>query len=77
MHFQVLESQGKEERFIDVSIRFNGLTICVGFSAQMSWLVFLFLGWSGLLYYRSTQVAVCGNRTCGSRTLGCMKMSAA
>ena len=44
---------------------------------QIPWLVFLFLGWSGLLYYSSTHVAVCRNRTCGSRALGCMKMAAA
>ena len=77
MHFQVRESQGKEARFIDVFSHFNGLTICVGFSAQMSWLVFLLLGWSGLLNYGSTHVAVCRNRTCGSRALGGMKMAAA
>lgn len=62
---------------VDVSIRIHGLTICVGLSAQMSWLVLLLLGGSGFLDYSSTHVAVCRHRTRGPRALRGMEMSAA
>lgn len=61
----------------DVFILFNEPTICVGFSAQMSWLVFLFLGGSGFLDDSGTHVAVCRHRACGSRALRGMEMAAA
>lgn len=65
------------ERFTDVFTRFSGLTICVNFSAQMSWLVFLLFGRSDLLYYNSAHVAVGRDGAGGSRTVWCMKMSTA
>lgn len=65
------------ERFTEAFTRFSGLTICVDFSAQMSWLVFLLFGRSDLLYYNSTHVAVGGYRAGGSGTVRCMKMSTA
>lgn len=57
------------ERFTEAFTRFSGLTICVDFSAQMSWLVFLLFGRSDLLYYNSTHVAVGGYRAGGSGTV--------
>lgn len=65
------------ERFTEALTRFSGLTICVDFSAQMSWLVLLLFGRSDLLYHNSTHVAVGGYRAGGSGTVRCMKMSAA
>jgi hypothetical protein len=69
------ETSGNQASLIDVG--FSGLTICVGFPAQMSWLVFLLLGGSGFLDHNSTHVAVCGHRTRGPWALRGMEVAAA
>lgn len=62
------EPRGKQARLRRFH-HFKGLTICVGFSAQVSRRVLWLLGWPGLLHYSGTHVAVCGDRTCRSRAL--------
>lgn len=61
----------------EASVHFRGPTICIGFSAQMSWLVFLFLGRSGFLDDSSAHVAVCRHGARGPRALRAVEMAAA
>lgn len=61
----------------EAAVHCGGPTICVGFSAQMSWLVFLFLGGSGFLDDRSAHVAVCRHGARGPGALRAVEMAAA
>lgn len=61
----------------EASVHFRGPTICIGFSAQMSWLVFLFLGRSGFLDDSSAHVAVCRHGARRPRALRAVEMAAA